>query len=78
MKAGADRVHVCLGSDEVAVGDGVVGYRDDCGDKNAQPVRCTRKIVGHGVVIEILNDHYSVVRVTDGDLEEHDIVAKSR
>lgn len=77
MTAGPDRVHVCLGANEVKVGDTVVGYRDVCGDKGTQPVRCTRKVVAHGVVVEVLDDHYSVVRTTDGDFEEHDVVEKA-
>lgn len=69
---------VCLGDGEVAVGDKVVIFENDCRmptPSRQEPVispgsdalgRCERIELGSGVVERLLNQHYSVVRFPAG------------
>ena len=65
MKTSGTEAHVCLGADEVRVGDRVHLMRKDC-SKASKPVQCGQVAVTDGEVERILNDHYSVVRFPAG------------
>lgn len=69
MKTAPGEAHVCLGKGEVAVGDKVVIFKNHCQGKT-----CVKTKVGEGQVIEILNDHYSVVKADGVAIEEGYIV----
>ncbi len=84
MKASDSEAHVCMGEQEVRVGDKVVFFKNVCpkpksgvqiglGDSGG----CRKEKVGDGSVTRILNDHYSVVQVSpDVKFEEGNIVEK--
>lgn len=80
MKTSSTEGHVCLGDHEVSKGDAVAIFRHECKPRPgaAKPTDrvCEKVAVGHGVVIELLNEHYSVVRLTDGELNEGDTVER--
>lgn len=80
MKISANEGHVCLGEGEVAKGDRVAIFRNVCstppGAAKATERRCQKVPVGHGVVSEVLNEHYSVVHLGDGELNEGDTVER--
>lgn len=82
MKISPIEGHVCLGEGEVTKGERVTIYRNVCSTPPgaAKPTerRCQKVAVGHGVVSEILNAHYSVVRLSDGELDEGDTVEPVR
>jgi hypothetical protein len=64
MKTTDTDAHVCLGRGEVAVGDHVHLFHNDCvGQKAAQ---CRRVLVGDGTVMQLFDDHYSLVRFPMG------------
>jgi hypothetical protein len=65
MKVGATDAHVCLAPGEVAKGDAVVLYRKDCRTVGKR-TECKRVAVAEGIVIELVDDHYSVVRFPAG------------
>lgn len=82
MKTSSTEGHVCLGDGEVAKGDAVVVSRNVCtprpGAAKATDRTCQKVPVGHGIVTEVLNEHYSVVRMTDGELNEGDTVERTK
>lgn len=71
MKTGPREAHVCLGNREVKVGDKVRAFRNVCpaarltqfdeGGAGGQ-LLCRKEPLGDGTVIQLLNEHYSVVR----------------
>jgi hypothetical protein len=86
MKVGDQDAHVCLGDNEVKVGDRIAAFKNECpidgpsarrGGNIAQSRLCSRVKVGEGSVIELLNEHYSVVRFDPGvSFEEGTLVEK--
>jgi len=80
MKISDTVAHVCLNKDEVQVGDNVKLYRSICSSTPATKSRvtkCEKRLLGHGKVTEILNEHYSAVSVSSGtDVKEGDFVEK--
>ena len=67
MKGTEGTAHVSLGSHDVESGDTVVFYRNHCEPPVAKkPPSCSRKEIGTGTVTELLNEDYSVVRVSPG------------
>jgi hypothetical protein len=56
--------HVCLGRGEVAVGDHVHLIHNDCA--GSKPTQCHRVPVADGTVLELFDDHYSLVRFPSG------------
>lgn len=81
MKISDNEAHVCLGNDEVKVGDKVDLIRNQCvnsgkrGDGNS----CKMITLGEGEVTEVLNEHYSVVKVNPGvKFEEGTLVQKRK
>lgn len=86
MKVGDQLAHVCLGENEVKVGDRVAAIKNKCptdgptaqrGGNIAQSGLCSRVNIGEGAVIQLLNEHYSVVRFDPGvNFEEGTLVEK--
>lgn len=82
MKTSENEAHVCMGKGEVAVGDKVTLFRNECvgkgvGDRPGGGGTCEKKEVGSGMVQEVLNQHYSVVRFAQGvQFEEGSFVEK--
>ena len=81
MKVSDTAAHVCVGKEEVKVGDKLALYRNECrkgsmGSK-AKKTTCTKEKLGTGTVTEILNEHYSVVEVQSGvQFREGDVVER--
>lgn len=72
MKVSDREVHVCVGKEEVSVGDRVDAYRNVCRRK---PYRCTLERIDRGTVTEVLNEHYSVVAFEPGsEVAEGDVI----
>jgi hypothetical protein len=80
MKASDDEAHVCLGNDEVKLGDKVNFFKNVCtarGKAADSAAACEKKFLGQGEITELLNQHYSVVKVAKGvSFEEGNIVEK--
>ena len=69
MKADEYTAHICLGKNDVKVGDKLDFYTNKCrgvaGRKSGDSGHCIMKILGPGTVTKLLNDHCSEVQ-TDG------------
>jgi hypothetical protein len=81
MKLSDTKAHVGIGSPEVAVGDHVELYRNQChtvGPGRDEPsLRCVKKEIGHGVVTQVLSPDYSEVSFDPGvEFHEGDTVEK--
>ncbi|MBK24592.1 MAG: hypothetical protein CME70_11410 [Halobacteriovorax sp.] len=86
MKMDKKTAHVCLGNNDVKVGDKIDFFHNLCsganagGKEEAGDVRsCEMKILGTGTVTKLLNAHYSEVK-TDSNfkLTEGTMVQKRR
>ncbi len=68
MKVSDTEAHVCLGPDEVKVGDTVAAYRNDCNRVSQSktqarvPQTCEKKFLGNGMITQLLNEHYSLAQ----------------
>jgi hypothetical protein len=84
MKENDREAHVCLGENEVKVGDRVAAFRNECksrggqvAEKGSRGVSCKLEKIGEGKVVSILNDHYSTVEFDQGvPFEEGTVVQK--
>jgi hypothetical protein len=83
MKVSPQEAHVCLGKNEVKVGDRVVAFRNECKPKPGLEaserggVICGLQRLGGGTVVSLLNDHYSTVKFDKGvKFEEGTVVEK--
>lgn len=85
MKLTENEAHVCVGKEEVNVGDKLNVYRNDCTPKS-KPIpkgsgtatQCEKKLVGQAEVTEVLNSHYSAVHYDGGQpIQEGDMVEKA-
>lgn len=85
MKVSDTDAHVCLGNNEVKVGDRVTLFRNDCPSKGGGGRNggggggglCKKIKVGEGQVTQLLNEHYSAVRFEPGvQFEEGTIVER--
>lgn len=82
MKVGEEEAHVGIGSDELAVGDHVELYHNECqsspvGERARSVSKCKKVSYGHGEVTEIINNDYSVVKFPSGTkFTEGDTVEK--
>lgn len=86
MKTGPNEAHVCLGNNEVKVGDKVRAYKNSCKSslgvagksESAGPkFACTKELAGAGVVTSLINEHYSVVKFDESvKFDEGTIVEK--
>lgn len=71
MKISENEAHVCLGNNEVKVGDKVHVYKNNCtkgfsSETSKAQTICKKELIGHGEVTSLINEHYSVVKFDDG------------
>lgn len=79
MKISPTEAHVCLGVGEVAAGDRITLFRSVCTKATKTTPRCEKKLIGHGTIKTILNEHYSIAAMDEGvDYLEGDIVERQR
>lgn len=84
MKISDREAHVCMGDKEVGPGDKVALFKNECvSPKEAVRLSgpssggCRRVKLGEGQVIQVLNEHYSVIEVNPGvAFEEGTVVEK--
>ncbi len=85
MKTGERTAHVCLGDNDVKVGDKLDFYSNYCSGASSTDredgdfIECKMKILGTGSVTKLLNSHYSEVK-TDGrfKISEGTLVQKQK
>ena len=74
MKINDEEAHVCMGEGEVKPGDAVALYENVCtaprgpnriGD-GISSGGCTKKRLGEGRIVSILNSHYSLMKANPG------------
>lgn len=75
MKTSKKKAHVCLGDNDVKVGDKVDFYTNRCRgfsgggrEDGGGDAVCEMEVLGSGVVTKLLNSHYSEIK-TDGSFE---------
>ena len=70
MKLSDREAHVCMGDQEVSVGDKVTAFRNRCtggrGKSGDSDRSCEKIKIGVGTVTKLLNEHYSVVQFDSG------------
>lgn len=69
MKISPSEAHVCLGNNEVEVGDKVSVFTNNClphGSRDKAAAPCQKVKTGTGTVTKLLNEHYSVVKFENG------------
>ncbi len=77
MKVSDTEAHVCI--EETKVGDKVTLFKNSCsrGSARSGGGNCEKVQLGQGVVSQILNDHYSLVKFDQGvTFEEGTFVEK--
>ena len=62
MKTDDQQAHVCLGSNDVELGDKVDFFDNVCLKKKGEETTCKITLLGTGTVTKLLNTHYSVVK----------------
>ena len=85
MKTDNNTAHVCLGNNDVKIGDKLDFYSNHCTgyagglDEGGDVRECKMKVLGTGTVTKLLNSHYSEVK-TDGSfkLAEGTLVQKQK
>ncbi len=79
MKINDQTAHVCMGNGEVALGDHVRLYNNQCSTGGSKRVTCEKVYLGDGTVTEVLDSHYSVVSFPVGTkFAEGETVEKAR
>ncbi len=74
MKTDKKTAHVCLGNNDVKVGDKLDFYSNQCTgtssvrDEGSDIRECKMNVLGTGTISKLLNSHYSEVK-TDGSFE---------
>lgn len=82
LKHSQNEADICLGRNEVKAGDQVILYKNVCrqrmrGRDGADAPSCSKVKLGEGRILEVLDDHYSVMGVgPDVAFEEGSIVEK--
>ena len=83
LKHSAQEADVCLGKNEVKPGDKVALFKSECKSKtrvgraDGSTSVCTKVKLGDGEVAQVLDEHYSTIRVNSGvSFEEGTIVEK--
>ena len=66
MKISDQTAHVCMGAGEVAVGDHVRLYNNQCAPAGSKRIACNKVYLAEGTVTEVLDSHYSVVTFPAG------------
>ncbi len=81
MKVSDTQAQVCLGNNEVKVGDHLQLYKNICssdGGRALEAQSCKKIEGGRGEVTRLLNEHYSVVSFPKGTVfAEGDIIEKT-
>ena len=87
MKISKNQAHICMGRGEVAEGDHVTLFKNDCqsGNKSTTSVIkendikiCQKVKLGEAKVISILNEHYSIIQIEQGiPFDERTIIEKN-
>ena len=64
MKTDNRTGHICLGKNDVKIGEKIRFYRNDCrgGGGEFGDAGCGMTILGTGTITRVLNDHYSEVK----------------
>jgi hypothetical protein len=80
MKVDEQNAHVGMGGGELKVGDHVELFKNVCSVRGRHSGRVCEKVAsGHGEVLEILNEDYSVIRFpAETHFAEGDTVEKHR
>ena len=85
MKMDSTTAHVCLGNNDVKVGDKVDFVENFCTGSNAIAVNdsgevrsCEMKVIDTGTVTKLLNSHYSEVKVKEGFKLKEGILVQKR
>jgi len=74
MKTNEKTAHVCLGNNDVKVGDKLNFYTNHCvgtsaaREESGPDKECKMEVTGTGIVSKLLNSHYSEVK-TDGSFK---------
>ncbi len=83
LKHSAQEADVCLGKNEVKPGDKVALFNNECKERTrvgrggGRTQTCTKVKIGEGEVAQVLDEHYSTIRVGSGiPFEEGTIVEK--
>jgi len=80
MKVDNNTAHVCLGDNDVKIGDKIAFYKTKCTVRSgmeADGTECKMLKLGQGSVVKILNTHYSTVKVDNAfNFEEGTLVEK--
>ena len=69
MKTNDHEAYVCLGDNEVRVGDRIAFFKSDCRPKvslrpeDAPRSPCAKIKLGEGHVTKLINEHYSLVEL---------------
>lgn len=72
LKHSAQEADVCLGKNEVKPGDKVALFKNECKPRNkggrdgGETSSCTKVRLGEGEVAQVLDEHYSTIRVSPG------------
>ncbi|MBX9768298.1 MAG: hypothetical protein K2X47_13575 [Bdellovibrionales bacterium] len=82
LKHSPTEADVCLGRNEVKAGDHISIFKSVCrqrirGREGADAPSCSKVKIGEGRILQVLDDHYSVMSVGEGiAFEEGAIVEK--
>lgn len=82
MKISESEAHVCMGNNEVKVGDKVNVFKNNCNkdfssETSTYKTSCKKELVGQGEVTSLVNEHYSVVKFEKGvKFEEGTVIEK--
>lgn len=80
LKHSDSEADVCLGKNEVKAGDRVALYDHQCvsqGHGRQKRTSCAKLKIGEGEITQVLNDHYSTMKVSpDIQLKEGTMVEK--
>lgn len=78
LPMGDEKAQVCLGRGEAAVGDKVALYRNKCESWPSDVPNsrlCEKRRIGAGEITEIVNEHFSVARLSASiPVKEGDVV----
>lgn len=73
LKHSKEEVDVCIGSNEIQVGDKVAFFETTCvgsiagnhGNGHIGGKKCSKKKVGEGEVIKLVDEHFSTVKLAE-------------
>ncbi len=83
LKHSAQEADICLGKDEVKLGDKVALFKNECKSRTgsnkegSDSSSCTKVKLGEGRTSQVLDEHYSTISIDSGvSFEEGAIVEK--